>query len=142
MPIVPIKPFAVPDGYDADNLKKGFEACTSLRKPKALVDMANGARRDNIMYEHLDNDYMSTIKKQRRQRNFTLADYLPNSMKRDNSSTAISNEATSVGTYPMGTRDGPPNSRTLNRLASLSELNDSLALGSASRHNRLATLEP
>ena len=131
MPSIPNKPFVVPDGYNADNLKRGFEATTTLRKPKALVDMANGARRDNIMYEHLDSDYVNSVKKQRRQRIATLADYLPNSMKRDGSLGALSNEATSVGTHVMGTR--ADNSRTLNRLASLSELNDSLALGSATR---------
>jgi len=87
----------MPDGYSYETLKKGFEATTKLRKPRALVDMAQSPSRDNAMYEKLDAEYIKLVKKERRQRNFTLNDYLPNSLKRDTSVTLITNDATSVG---------------------------------------------
>lgn len=54
-----------------------------MSKPKALVDMSNSPTRDNSMYMNLDADYIKSVKKERRMRNFTLNDYLPNSLKRD-----------------------------------------------------------
>ena len=93
----------IPDGYSYDTLKRGFEATTVLKKPKALVDMANSPSRSNLIYDHLDPEYVKTLKKERRIRNFALNDYLPNSLKRDRSvMEGMSNDATSVGTrsYP------------------------------------------
>ena len=66
LPINPAKPFRVPDGYSYETLRKGFEATTRLKKPKALVDMAHSPSRDNVMYEHLDADYIKLVKKERR----------------------------------------------------------------------------
>ena len=68
LPVAPAltRPFKVPDGYSYETLRKGFEATTKLRKPKALVDMAHSPSRDNVMYEHLDSEYIKLVKKERR----------------------------------------------------------------------------
>lgn len=77
------KPFSIPDGYSYDTLRKGFEATTVLKKPKTLVNMAHSPNRDNSMYEHLDAEYIKAVKRERRQKNFDLSNYLPNSLKSD-----------------------------------------------------------
>ena len=98
--------------------------------------MANSPTRDNSMYHQLDEDYIRSVKKERRQRNFALNDYLPNSLKRDASIGKISNDAVSQGS---ATKMPPQNltlsrvptgraSNTMNRLASLTNL--SVAKGS------------
>lgn len=134
MPVLQTKPFRVPDGYSEDNLKRGFEATTSQHKTKALVDMSNSPTRDNSMYMNLDPDYVKSVKKERRMRNFALNDYLPNSLKRDRSIDGMSNDATSVGSghfNTMKSKMGRTNLKggnrhnsgsVINRLASLSEL--------------------
>ena len=105
LPSAPKRPYRIPDGYSYETLRQGFEATTKLRKPRALVDMANSPSRDNAMYDKLDSEYIKLVKKERRQRNFTLNDYLPNSLKRDASMTAITNDATSIGSglFPINT---------------------------------------
>ena len=55
-----------PPGYSYDALKRGFEATTGLKKPKALIDMANSPTRDNAIYARLDAEYIRSIKKERR----------------------------------------------------------------------------
>ena len=66
LPINPKKPFRIPDGYSAETLRRGFEATTTLRKNKALADMANSPSRDNLMYQHLDSEYIIQMKKEQR----------------------------------------------------------------------------
>lgn len=87
----------MPDGYTYETLKAGFEATTTLRKPKVLVDMAHSPSRDNAMYPKLDPAYIKEVKRENRTRQFGLSNYLPNSLKKDRSVEGISNFATSVG---------------------------------------------
>lgn len=95
------------------------------------------------MFLNLNPDYIKQVKKENRQRRFALNDYLPNSLKRDQSMSQMSNEASQVPLHKMGSglikhkksrttmqastqddlsRTGR-NSPSLNRLASLSDLN-------------------
>ena len=140
MSIAPAKPFRVPDGYSYETMKAGFEATTKLRKPKALVDMANSPSRDNSMYEHLDPQYIKLVKRESRKRNFTLNDYLPNSLKRDASNSAITADVTSVGSGllpPQTSRtvahqkyaSSASKGQTMNRLASLTSLDGTTQAG-------------
>ena len=67
LPITNDKRHRMPDGYSYDTLKRGFEATTVLKKPKALADMAKSPSRDNMMYQGvLDADYIRQVKKERR----------------------------------------------------------------------------
>jgi len=76
----------MPDGYSYETLKRGFEATTTLRKPKTLANMSKSPSRDNMMYQgNLDPEYIRSVKREKRQRSFALNDYLPNSIKRDSS---------------------------------------------------------
>lgn len=115
-----------------------------MSKPKALVDMSNSPTRDNSMYMNLDADYIKSVKKERRMRNFTLNDYLPNSLKRDQSVGGMSNDATSVGSGLQNTTKSKKakafmnvtsrimsvqKSGSLNRLASLSEIDPMTEIG-------------
>ena len=89
----------------------------------------------------LDPSYIKQVKKENRQKTFTLNDYLPNSLRRDASMSQISNEGsqTAIGagllkskksrtsmnasTQDVEGRTGGRASPSLNRLASLSDLN-------------------
>ena len=94
------RPKMIPDGYSYSSLKAGYEATTKLRKSPNLVDMSKGAERSNEMFLKLDPEYIKEVKKENRKRNFNLNDYLPNSLKRDRSSSRISNS--DVGTGLLG----------------------------------------
>jgi len=106
LPSNPRRPHIVPDGYSYETLKAGFEASTTLRKPKALVDMAHSPSRDNAMYPKLDPAYIKEVKRENRTREFGLSNYLPNSLKRDQSLESISNLETSV--WSVGLKNGHP----------------------------------
>ena len=109
-----------------------------MSKPKVLVDMSKSPTRDNSMYMNLDPDYIKSVKKERRMRNFTLNDYLPNSLKHDRSLCGMYNDATSVGSGLLNTQKSKKQqqammtvtsqgmsvhkSGSMNRLASLSEM--------------------
>ena len=90
----------IPDGYSYSSLKAGYEATTKLRKSPNLVDMSKGAERSNDMFLKLDPEYIKEVKKENRKRNFNLNDYLPNSLKRDRSTSRFSNS--DVGTGLLG----------------------------------------
>ena len=54
---------------------------SNLKCPKALVTMHKSPIRDNILYK-LDEDYINDLKRETRKKNFGMADYLPNSVRR------------------------------------------------------------
>ena len=67
LPSAPGKSHRMPDGYSYETLKKGFEATTVLKKPKALANMSKSPSRDNMMYKgSLDPEYIRSVKKERR----------------------------------------------------------------------------
>ena len=124
------KPFNVPDGYSYETLKRGYEATTTLRNPKSLVDMSKSPQRDNQMYQNLDKDYIKTIKKEARMRKYALENYLPNSLRRENSMESIQQQSLNSITsgfskkLAKSNKKGQP-SETMNRLASLTNLETS-----------------
>ena len=124
------KSFPIPDGYSYESLKRGFEATTTLKKPKTLVNMANSPNRDNSMYGNLDAEYVKAVKKEQRQKNFDMSVYLPNSMSmtKDRSMRSMTNytmltEGAKVyKKVAMSAHKGQ--SGSINRLASLASLAD------------------
>ena len=137
------RPRRFPDGYSYENLKRGFEATTVLKKTRALLDMSRETSRDISMYKNLDPHYIKEVKKQMRKKKLGFNDQIPNSLKRDFSVTGMS--TTDVGNGLLShcrsrstfmanntnqtashTKLSSPYTRspslTMNRLASLSDL--------------------
>lgn len=93
--------------------------------------MASSPTRDNSMYEKLDADYIKAVKKERRQKNFDLSNYLPNSLRKDQSpnqsqltlnanDSVISDNSRPYKKVAMSAHKGHTSS--INRLASLADL--------------------
>ena len=135
-PSIVKKPFNIPDGYSYENLKRGFEATTTLRNPKSLVDMSKSPTRDNSMYGQLDEAYIRSVKKEARMRKYAFENYLPNSLLRNNSIESIHQQSinsltSALSKFAMSAKKGSP-SKTMNRLASLTELETSATNQNAS----------